>query len=214
MDYKSKEDAIIFPYIKSLYTSGKIIDVGCKSGKWALFLKDTIPEENWIMFDAIPAFINDLKRFYKKSELYNIALSNVSEKDRKFTVDKWHLGHSSFNHSGKSHINHIKVESKRLDDYNYNDIWFIKIDTEGHELPVLKGAKETILRNNPILYFECYHKIMDLQDYNQKDIYDYITGLDYNITNIVTKNVLSYEEFNEQTFSDKTTLHNFIARKK
>jgi len=55
---------------------------------------------------------------------------------------------------------------------------------------------------------------MDLQDYNQKDIYDYITGLDYNITNIVTKNVLSYEEFNEQTFSDKTTLHNFIARKK
>ena len=53
MDYKSKEDAIIFPYIKSLYTSGKIIDVGCKSGKWALYLKDTIPEENWIMFDAI-----------------------------------------------------------------------------------------------------------------------------------------------------------------
>ena len=49
---------------------------------------------------------------------------------------------------------------------------------------------------------------------NQKDIYDYITGLDYNITNIKTNNVLSYEEFNEQTFSDKPTLHNFIARKK
>jgi hypothetical protein len=39
MDYKSKEDAIIFPYLKSLYTSGKIIDVGCKTGKWSLCYK-------------------------------------------------------------------------------------------------------------------------------------------------------------------------------
>ena len=88
MDYKSKEDAIIFPYIKSLYTSGKIIDIGCKSGKWALYLKDTIPEENWIMFDAISKFIKDLSRFYKKSELHSLALSDVNEDKRKFVIDK------------------------------------------------------------------------------------------------------------------------------
>ena len=77
-----------------------------------------------------------------------------------------------------------------------------------------KGAKETILRNKPFLYFECYHKIMDLQDYNQKDLFDYITELGYVITNIITKNELSYEEFNEQIFSDKSTEHNFLARVK
>ncbi|QOI69152.1 putative methyltransferase [Pelagibacter phage Mosig EXVC030M] len=212
MDYASKEDAIIFPYIKSLYTTGKIIDVGCKSGKWSLMLKDTIPEENWIMFDAIPAFINDLKRFWEKSELHAIALSDVSQKDRKFTVDKWHLGHSGFTHTGRSHINHIQVESKRLDEYNYKDVWFIKIDTEGHELPILKGAKDTILRNKPFLYFECYHKCMVLQEYTQKDLFDYVTSLGYVITNVATKKELSYEEFNKQTFSDKSTEHNFLAR--
>ena len=214
MNYKSKEDAIIFPYIKSLYTSGKIIDIGCKSGKWALYLKDTIPEENWIMFDAISKFIKDLSRFYKKSELHSLALSDVNEDKRKFVIDKKHMGHSSFTHNGRSNLEIRYIKSRKLDDFNYNDIWLIKIDTEGHELPVLRGAKETILRNNPILYFECYHKIMNLQDYNQKDIYDYITGLDYNITNIKTNKVLNYEEFNLQTLSDKTTLHNFIARKK
>ena len=214
MDYASKEDAIIFPYIKSLYKTGKIIDVGCKSGKWHLLLNDTIPTKNWIMFDPIPHFINDLKRFYGNAELHEIALSDVSQKDRKFTVDKWHFGHSGFTHTGKSYINHIQVESKRLDEYNYKDIWFIKIDTEGHELPILKGARGTILRNKPFIYFECYHKIMNLQEYNQKDLFDYVTSLGYVITNVATKKELSYEEFNKQSFSDKSTEHNFLARVK
>ena len=214
MDYKSKEDAVIFPYIKSLYTSGKIIDVGCKSGKWSLYLKDTIPEENWIMFEAISKFVKDLSRFYKKSELHNVALSDRNEDKRKFIVDKKHFGHSSFTHNGESDLEIRYVKCRKLDEYNYNDIWLIKIDTEGHELPIFKGAKETILRNNPILYFECYHKIMNLQEYKQKDLYDYIIKLGYNIQSIETKEVLSFDEFNKQTFSDKPTLHNFIARKK
>lgn len=211
MDYKSKEDAIIFPYIKSIYKSGKIIDVGCKAGKWSLMLKDTIPEQNWIMFDAIPAFINDLKRFWKKSELHAIALSDISIKNRRFNIDKTHLGHSAFTHTGKSRIRHLDVESKRLDEFNYDDIWFIKIDTEGHELPIIKGATETIKKNKPILYFECYHKIMELQEYTQKDLYNYVTSLDYIIRNIQTGKTLSFDEFNEQTYSDKPTQHNFIA---
>lgn len=214
MDYKSKEDAIIFPYIKSLYTTGKIIDVGCKSGKWSLMLKDTIPEEKWIMFEAISKFVKDLSRFYKKSELYNVALSDRNEDKRKFIVDKKHFGHSSFTHNGESDLEIRYVKCRKLDEYNFNDIWLIKIDTEGHELPILKGAKETILRNKPLLYFECYHKIMDLQNYNQKDLYDYIIELGYVITNIKTIKELSYEEFYEQTFSDKSTEHNFLARVK
>jgi FkbM family methyltransferase len=43
---------------------------------------------------------------------------------------------------------------KKLDDYNFNDIGFIKIDVEGHEISVLDGAIETIKRNDypPILF--------------------------------------------------------------
>lgn len=212
MDYKSKEDEIIFPYIKSLYKSGKIIDVGCKAGKWHLLLNDTIPTKNWIMFDPIPYFINDLKRFHSDAELHQLALSDISQTDREFIVDKDHFGHSAFKHNGKSYINKIKVESKRLDEFNYDDIWFIKIDTEGHELPVLQGAIETIKRNKPIIYFECYHKCINLQDYAQEDIYNFVTELNYNITSIKTGKALSYVEFDKLTYSDKPTEHNFIAR--
>lgn len=47
-----------------------------------------------------------------------------------------------------------KITSHTLDEYNFDNIGLIKIDTEGYELNVLKGAAGTIIRNNcpPILF--------------------------------------------------------------
>src|SRR6056300_531048 len=47
-----------------------------------------------------------------------------------------------------------KVELKKLDDYELTDIDFIKIDVEGYENQVVLGAKETLLRNKPIIIVE------------------------------------------------------------
>ena len=47
-----------------------------------------------------------------------------------------------------------KVELKKLDDYEFTDIDFIKIDVEGYENQVVLGAKETLLRNKPIIIVE------------------------------------------------------------
>lgn len=46
------------------------------------------------------------------------------------------------------------VPMRRLDDYKLADIGFIKIDVEGHELAVLKGARSTIERDRPALLIE------------------------------------------------------------
>ena len=43
---------------------------------------------------------------------------------------------------------------KKLDDYEYNNIDFIKIDVEGFENQVVLGAKETLIRNKPIIIVE------------------------------------------------------------
>lgn len=48
-----------------------------------------------------------------------------------------------------------EIEIKTLDDLNISNIAFIKLDVEGNETNVFKGAKETLIRNNqPTILFE------------------------------------------------------------
>jgi hypothetical protein len=42
----------------------------------------------------------------------------------------------------------------RLDEFDLQDVDFIKIDTEGHELFVLKGARDTLERCKPCVMVE------------------------------------------------------------
>lgn len=46
------------------------------------------------------------------------------------------------------------VEIRTLDSYNFNDIGFIKIDTEGHEEAILRGASDLIARCHPTFLIE------------------------------------------------------------
>lgn len=48
----------------------------------------------------------------------------------------------------------ISVPVRQLDDYNIKGVSFIKIDVEGHESEVLEGARQTILRERPIILVE------------------------------------------------------------
>ena len=48
----------------------------------------------------------------------------------------------------------VQVPLRRLDDYALDNIGFIKIDVEGHEEGVLRGAMQTIERHRPTLLVE------------------------------------------------------------
>lgn len=43
---------------------------------------------------------------------------------------------------------------KRLDDYEFERIDFIKIDIEGYEFYCLEGAKNTLSKHSPVIYVE------------------------------------------------------------
>ena len=71
----------------------------------------------------------------------------------------------------------FKITSKKIDDFNFdNEISFIKIDVEGHEIEVIEGGKLTIKKNKPVLLVEIEERHSKK---NVHDSIDYINELGY-----------------------------------
>ncbi len=86
--------------------------------------------------------------------------------------------------------NHIgfKTEIKVLDEFNFQDVDLIKVDVEGYEGKVLRGAKNTILRCEPLIICECKRD-------DQMDAFEFLVELNsikpYKIQRIGGKNVIA-----------------------
>ena len=70
----------------------------------------------------------------------------------------------------------VPVTTSRLDDDGLADVGFIKIDVEGHEQEVLRGAREIIARDRPVLLVEI---IADHNDRPVDDTIDLVEHLGY-----------------------------------
>ncbi len=57
----------------------------------------------------------------------------------------------------------MSVPLIRIDDLDVKDVRFIKIDVEGHELNVLRGAEETVRRDRPRLLVEVEQRIQPVE---------------------------------------------------
>lgn len=94
----------------------------------------------------------------KNVKVYNVGLSNkngnsvlyIPKIENRNTLN---AGLGSVNDPGGERAK-MQIELRCLDDYNFNNVGFIKIDVEGHELEVLNGATKTIQKNKPIIFIE------------------------------------------------------------
>jgi FkbM family methyltransferase len=80
----------------------------------------------------------------------------------------------------------LKVPAKTLDSFGLTNVGFIKIDVEGFEQDVLKGAQDTLLRNGyPKILFECWGEWKEREGVSAKkikeELLDYLTSMGYTI---------------------------------
>jgi len=76
----------------------------------------------------------------------------------------------------------VEIDQRTLDSYAFEDVDIIKIDTEGYELLVLEGAKDTIDRNRPIVQIECVEIQPRAFGRTIQELMDYFNDRDYVIT--------------------------------
>jgi hypothetical protein len=97
-----------------------------------------------------------MENFKDKSIIYEIALSN-----KQGTMPLYNSQHRNYGgfslHSYSINSSFLVKESVdviTLDSLNLSNISMIKIDVENHENEVLRGGKQTILNNKPIIFVE------------------------------------------------------------
>ncbi|MFV0260520.1 MAG: FkbM family methyltransferase [Acidimicrobiales bacterium] len=106
-----------------------------------------------IAFEAVPAKADHLKRHYPGITVHNVALLD-RDGELDFFVDNARSGYSSLA-SRPGDVTRITVKGARMDAIlDRNDIDVMKIDVEGAELGVLRGAEGVIGCNRPVVMFE------------------------------------------------------------
>jgi len=134
-----------------------VVDVGAKVGLWSK--KFAIRGTKVHAFEPNPEAFAFLKRNTRKFDnviAYPCALGNENGINDFFVHKR--PGYSSFVTKYADHIKTIRVPVRTLDSFNFETVDLIKIDTEGYELPVLRGGRETIRRERPQLYIEIHNQ--------------------------------------------------------
>jgi protein O-GlcNAc transferase len=137
-----------------------ILDIGANIGNHSLFFAKFLNCDMVHSFEPFPANVSLLKanmqKFASKSKVYEIALSNKEGTMPLYNSQKANNGGFSLHNyaNGLSFVVEQSINVITLDSLNLDNISMIKIDVENHENEVLEGAKQTILRNKPIVFIE------------------------------------------------------------
>jgi FkbM family methyltransferase len=81
----------------------------------------------------------------------------------------------------------------------------IKIDTDGHEYKVLKGARKTIKNCLPYVVFELGGYVLNEQQLNFKQLHDYFANLRYSLRNSKNGKKITVQNFTQQIPLKTTT---------
>lgn len=167
--------------VEKWYKEGtEIIDVGANIGYNSLMFSDYGP-----VYAFEPLFHKIVKMNVENNKLKHtmhaipVALSNENKTTKMYMANRVketglrnYGGSSMYTFEGTDYSTETVVECRRLDDIYKGSVSFMKIDVEGHELEVLKGAENTIKRCNPTI-------LIEIHDFQNSEVPKYLKSLGY-----------------------------------
>ena len=201
------------------------IDIGIYRGIYSYHLLKC--SEFVYAFEANSLLMDKIKKSFKNInniKIENLAISSSSGiaelkipfRDKKVEYDyeqKYQLGIASIhseNDLGNLSYHSINVKKIALDEYQFkHKIGFIKIDVEGHELDIIRGAKNLLKRDKPNLLVEIEERHTGI---SPEQVIREIKGHGYKCF-ILGKNFILEEVGVERDFKFKNNNFIFIPNK-
>ena len=150
--------------IKNIKGGDIVIDVGANIGYYTLLFAKKVGENGKVYaFEPDPVSFTILEKNIKDNKFRNIEAFNIALSDKRESLQLFisaeNLGdHRLFDdHKVKRKKTTVKANTLDLffkgEKFKKNKISLIKIDTQGYEPFVIKGAQQLIKSQKPILFF-------------------------------------------------------------
>lgn len=205
-----------------IHKDSNCIDVGCHKGEILRKMIHLAPKGKHFAFEPIPDLYHKLiSEFRDNVQIFPYALSYIAKtsefnyvknapaysglKKRKYTVEK-------------PDIEILQIKTERLDSLITCEekIDFIKIDVEGGEFDVLKGAEALLKRDQPIVIFECGLGSSEFYDTKPSELYRFLSKFNYKLYTlsgfIKKKNPLQEVDF-EKIYNNNSEYYFIVEAK-
>lgn len=194
--YKEYEPSLVDLVLKHLDKDRDVIDIGANVGFYTVLFAQKLNKAKVL---AIEPTLNALQRLYK-----NIQLNNVTDKTIVFegaasdrhgrgeiktligreeysTLGRWE--HPSVkNEKFNAHETEVTTVDNLVKKYSL-DPGFIKIDVEGLEHSVLKGAKTTLEKKRPVILSELSYNLLKQNGSSSIEVIKFLESLNYIVAN-------------------------------
>jgi FkbM family methyltransferase len=185
-------------YLSFVRPGDTVLDVGANVGAHAVFLSHLVREAGRVLaFEPLPPNIDALRlTIRRRSRIDNItifpfAVGNpgntrqevvISAPGDDLTQASLHIQEAG-SWERDANIREFKALLTKLDaesDVNaLASIDFVKIDVEGGELDVLKGASQILARHRPLIYCEMSESWTGAFGYAPQDLFKFVRSLGY-----------------------------------
>jgi FkbM family methyltransferase len=204
-----------------------VCDIGANKGNFVYWLSRWCGHGRVVAFEPQPELASGL------ADLCRAGLGNVKVEakavyshsgERDLFLPKRHQPGASLHRAalGGEGFTTLSVPLVSLDDYfGENDrVTLLKIDVEGAELEVFKGAERILRQHAPLLVFECENRHLAPGDV--RDVFSYLASLGYEGSFVCRNRLLPIAEFDAAVhqrqdgqwfWKRKDYCNNFVFRK-
>jgi len=170
------------------------VDVGAHIGSIIARVRHKDPSIKIVAIEAIPEKIENLRRRFPYVDLHGCAAGDISG-ETSFFVDTRRSGYSSLAKPAGTDAGskmEIKVPIEKLDNLvKAVDVDAIKIDVEGAELGVLRGAPGILRKCRPVVMFESGPTGNNGLGYSKEELLSFMTSLDFAV---IVPNRLAHDD--------------------
>lgn len=181
-----------------------VLDVGANIGETAMMFARLTGESGHVYaFEPFPSTFQHLQRHLLRNGQKNITAVQLGLADKPGTLKLENNPNNTAGNRVSAAGSEVQVSTidAFITEKKCSRIDFMKIDVEGFELHVLRGADQMLRRDKPVLFVEAVDEFLQLQNSSTHALIRFLEDLNYSLVNAYdNKHVSANQDFSHTHF--------------